>query len=93
MMCPMNVDKSWFQKVIRASPYRSLREISKRILSEKGKQIPHTALLFSIQGRRQFKLYEVRQFADLVRQPLLEVIRKCGVDVFPTDMPSDLLEK
>lgn len=44
-------------------------------------QAGNSPLVRSIHGAREFTLSEIEQIANLINVPILEVLRRCGVDL------------
>lgn len=75
-----NIDAAWFQEQADKSPLGSLRKLATAIQSRQGPMHP-AALVRSIHGTREFTLSEIEQIANLLNVPILEVLRRCGVDL------------
>lgn len=73
------VDTAWFKKQIEESPYGSLRQLAKHMRRSLGTRMDVGAVSRMINGERDIQLHEARQLADLLGQPMAEVIRRAGV--------------
>lgn len=86
-----DVDTDWFEKKISESPYGSLRRIAKYVKTRLGTSLDHSSLHKTLHGTRTMQLHEARQLADLLGQPMSEIIRRAGVPFGRRDnLPEDL---
>ncbi len=83
----MSIDTRWFKEKIKASRYRTLRGVARRMQGRNG-PMEMSSLFHMLKGTRQMKLVEARQLADLLEIPLIDVIRRAGVHVGPRDLKS-----
>lgn len=83
------IDTAWFQARIRASRFRSMRGIAPHLRNIRGLPMSIDGLVQRLHGRRQLRIGEARQFADLLEIPLADVLRRAGID---TRGPEDDLE-
>jgi hypothetical protein len=74
-------DAAWFAACITASSHGSLRGIASRMTSRRGSPLNASALWRMLRGERTMTITEARQLADLLEQPLDEVIRRAGIDM------------
>lgn len=73
------IDTAWFEKLIKESPYSSIRQLAKQMRKPDGGVIDHSAVSRMIRGERAIQLYEARQLADLLGVPMSMVIKKAGI--------------
>jgi hypothetical protein len=73
------MDSDWFMKQIAESPYGSLRKLAPRMRNRLGSALQVSALSRMISGERDMQLHEARQLADLLGQPMSEIIRRAGI--------------
>lgn len=74
-----DVDTPWFERCIKESPYGSQRQLAKRMRARDGSPLDRSALSRMLRGEREIFLHEARQLADLLGQPMSEVIRRAGI--------------
>lgn len=89
---PKNIDAAWFEEQAKKSVLLqtkdpsgktkpgSLRKLARAVHSRQGPMDP-SALVRSLQGSREFTLSEVEQIANILNISILEVLRRCGVDL------------
>lgn len=82
------IDATWFKRQVRASRWRSLRRLAPEVRGLEG-PLSISALSMLLSGKRSMRIEEARQLADLLAVPLLEVLRRAGID---TRGPEDDLE-
>jgi hypothetical protein len=73
------VDSTWFENRIKESPYGSMRALAKRMRNRLGKPLTHADVSRVLSGDSTMQLHEARQLADLLGQPMSEIIRRSGV--------------
>lgn len=75
----VSIETDWFIERIKESGYGSLRSLAPKIRGKLGKRLDVAALSLMLRGKREIKLGEARQLADLLMVPMGEVIRRAGV--------------
>ncbi len=73
------VDTAWFHERIKASPFTSIRQLAPRIRNRNGKPLTVPALSLALRGQRALLLDEARQLAELLREPVAEVLVRAGL--------------
>lgn len=73
------VDKDWFESKIKESPYGSIRQLAKHMRNRLGSKMDHGMVSRMLSGERDIQLHEARQLADLLGQPMSEIIRRAGI--------------
>lgn len=75
----MEIDTSWFVRLIKESRFGSLRQLAPKLRARSGKPMDVAALSRMLSGEREMVLDEARQLANLLGVPMGEVIRRAGV--------------
>jgi len=73
------IDTAWFQDQATKSA-GSIRKLARLIIGRSGPLDP-AALVRAIHGQREFTLSEIKQIAHQFQVPILEVLRRCGINV------------
>ncbi len=75
-----DIDTAWFKdQATRA--FGSIRKMAPRIIGRNGCPLDPATLVRAFNGQREFTLAEIEQIARLLDVPVLEVIRRAGVEV------------
>lgn len=73
------IDTEWFEKLIKESPYGSIRQLAKHMRQPDGRPIDPSAISRMLRGERAIQLHEARLLADLLGVPMSMIIRKAGI--------------
>lgn len=79
------VDRVWFLKTIKASPYGSLRQVARRLIQPNGEPTDPAALSKKISGKVKLTLYELRELSTLLNVSVLEALQRAGLEIFDSD--------
>jgi len=74
-----DIDTAWFQEQAERC-FGSTRKLAANIIGRSGKPLDPAALVRAFHGEREFTLAEIEQLAHLLRAPVLEVMRRAGVE-------------
>lgn len=75
------IDSAWFAARIAASRYGSQRQLAPHLRGRAGQPLTSAQVSLMLSGKRGMRLEEARQLADLLGEPLAEVLRHAGIDV------------
>jgi hypothetical protein len=78
-------DQAWFNDKLKMSKFRSWRALAPNLFNRKGAAIDPAEISRLLNGDRGVDIWEARQLADLLRQPLGEVLRRLGIAFTPKD--------
>ena len=76
---PLHIDTLWFKHRIAESPHGSLSRVARKMQGRTGRPLEPSMLSLMLRGKREMRLDEARQLANLLGVPLIEVLRHVGL--------------